>query len=748
MTSRRKNKKDIASEDGSSSSRASQSPSSVTSTGRPKRSRTSTASSNESPSSPPRKGKRNASADSDQELVTPRKGGRGRGRSTPSKTTPIKESPAPKGRGRGRRGSIDSNASSIGGSSVISAASTPSTRRSGRNRRGSSSSEVSVLSDVSITPPDSTVQQTGRGRKRGATKSPTVVAKKTNGNSPSSKSTPRKRGRASPESSPVDNSSEKNGHSSRKGRRKGTVAESPPEKVLDGGTDNSLENSKGLNNENDLSTKNGKNVLENHDDSSQVQNACKRRLSNGTASDIEVSPDRKPKPDKRIKPVETIVNDVISKSEKSGGVPPAKSKCDIDIKSDKKESVNSKDDDDMDTLTVFDKMLSDFELSDEQTKEIIALIPRDIQDGQEELLIEKIVPILIGGAGKNIKHMNAPRFNKFLRQLLNRYCDLDCNVEKKYDLCQKCVEWAREKKVVNLRHELEVATMELYYKTGEFRKAEVMANAIYNETKKLQDKEKNVKACLCLSQSYQAMGNISKARANITTAKTEALNIYTPPNMQGELDMQSGSMDPRVSKGGDIKINFEFFKKSKSGFSGDSGVLKSFFFTFANSKIMIQEADEGEKIVRSSSHLADIDEGVEAMLSISKAATMSSLKEFKTYREKYAIHLEGDPVVASVLNELYTSMMEKNMLKIIMPYERVQITQVAELINLPREEVERRLSQMILDKRLSAQLDHRDDCLYLYNSQDKDIVYSSALETLTHLDKTVTHLNHKVKKLL
>lgn len=36
------------------------------------------------------------------------------------------------------------------------------------------------------------------------------------------------------------------------------------------------------------------------------------------------------------------------------------------------------------------------------------------------------------------------------------------------------------------------------------------------------------------------MGNISKARANITTAKTEALKIYTPPDMQGELDLQSG----------------------------------------------------------------------------------------------------------------------------------------------------------------------------------------------------------------
>ena len=49
-----------------------------------------------------------------------------------------------------------------------------------------------------------------------------------------------------------------------------------------------------------------------------------------------------------------------------------------------------------------------------------------------------------------------------------------------------------------------------------------------------------LQACLCLSKVYHAMGNIAKARANITTAKTEALKIYTPPDMQGELDLQSG----------------------------------------------------------------------------------------------------------------------------------------------------------------------------------------------------------------
>lgn len=55
---------------------------------------------------------------------------------------------------------------------------------------------------------------------------------------------------------------------------------------------------------------------------------------------------------------------------------------------------------------------------------------------------------------------------------------------------------------------------------------------------------------------------------------------------------------------------------------------------------------------------------------------------------------------------------------------------------------------MILDKRINAQLDHRDDCLYVYGAEEKDDVYQTAIDTLCQLDKTVSHLNSKVKKLL
>ncbi|XP_037776081.1 LOW QUALITY PROTEIN: dentin sialophosphoprotein-like [Penaeus monodon] len=398
----------------------------------------------------------------------------------------------------------------------------------------------------------------------------------------------------------------------------------------------------------------------------------------------------------------------------------------------------------MDTLTVADTFLEGLNLTNDQQKEILSFIAQDIKDSSVVQVIETLVEQLVGGAC-TVATMNAPRFNKFLQQLLAHYCSLPCNVDRKHALCEQAVQWARDRKSVHLRHELELTLMTLYYSTKQYKKAEAIANALYSETKKLQDKDKTVKACLCLSQVYHAMGNISKARANITTAKTEALKIYTPPDMQGELDLQSGIM--QVAEGKDMETAYSYFKEAATGFTSRKQRARALKYMLL-SKVMVNRSEEGEKAVRGQSHIQDIDEGVEAMLAITAAANRSSLADFKKTREQYGEHLEGDMVVASVLDDLYTKMMEKNLLNIVLPYERLQIVHIAQKIGLPREDVEKRLSQMILDKRINAQLDHRDDCLYVYGAEEKDDVYQTAIDTLCQLDKTVSHLNSKVKKLL
>lgn len=63
------------------------------------------------------------------------------------------------------------------------------------------------------------------------------------------------------------------------------------------------------------------------------------------------------------------------------------------------------------------------------------------------------------------------------------------------------------------------------------------------------------------------------------------------------------------------------------------------------------------------------------------------------------------------LKQLYDTFLEKNLLKVLEPYSRVEIAHVAELMELGAESTLQRLSQMILDGKLSGTLDQGNGIL-------------------------------------
>ncbi len=64
-----------------------------------------------------------------------------------------------------------------------------------------------------------------------------------------------------------------------------------------------------------------------------------------------------------------------------------------------------------------------------------------------------------------------------------------------------------------------------------------------------------------------------------------------------------------------------------------------------------------------------------------------------------------------------------------------------------KDTVERKLSQMILDKKLSGILDQGTDTLILFEAKPVDLVYQNSLSIVQSMGKVVDSLYVKVKKL-
>lgn len=70
--------------------------------------------------------------------------------------------------------------------------------------------------------------------------------------------------------------------------------------------------------------------------------------------------------------------------------------------------------------------------------------------------------------------------------------------------------------------------------------------------------------------------------------------------------------------------------------------------------------------------------------------------------EDYPFELVQDPVVKRHFDYLYKTMIEKDLSRVVQPYSVMKISQAAEKIKLPIEEVTQHLIRMIQDGKISG----------------------------------------------
>merc|ERR1712241_1153081 len=348
-----------------------------------------------------------------------------------------------------------------------------------------------------------------------------------------------------------------------------------------------------------------------------------------------------------------------------------------------------------------------------------------------------------------LRFMSKAKAAKLVRGLVDMFLEMersDPRGDREVQLCKECIEWAKEEKRTFLRQSLESRLVGLYFETERYQEALALGSALLKELKKLDDKNLLVEVQLLESKTYHALGNLPKARAALTSARTTANSIYVPPKIQAQLDLQAGIL--HASEERDFKTAFSYFYEAFEQYDSvdDSHALVALKYMLM-AKIMLQLPEEVHHIVSGKLALKYQGAGIEAMKKVANASKDRSLADFQAAVKEYSSELEQDRIVAKHLQSLYQTMLEQNLCRIIEPYNRVQVDHVAEKINLPKTEVEKKLSQMILDKKIQGILDQETRVLIIFEAKPRDTCYDDVLETISAMSKVVDRLYITAQKL-
>jgi len=254
-----------------------------------------------------------------------------------------------------------------------------------------------------------------------------------------------------------------------------------------------------------------------------------------------------------------------------------------------------------------------------------------------------------------------------------------------------------------------------------------------------------VEALLVESAIERAMNNLPKAKAALTGARANANAIYCSQKLQGELDLQSGIVNADER---DYVTAYSYFYEAVEGFlaTNDSRALQAFVYMLLT-KIMSSSYDDIPSIVSSKSAQSFVgNRSVAAMQALSKACKDRALHAFMNAREEYKDVL-SDRFIQSHLEYRHNILLEENLQRIIEPFSCVEIAHIARLIDLPLDIVEKRLSQMILDKKIDGILDQGAGSLIIFDNPPQTETNRYILETIVSLNNVVDKLHDKAVNL-
>lgn len=339
---------------------------------------------------------------------------------------------------------------------------------------------------------------------------------------------------------------------------------------------------------------------------------------------------------------------------------------------------------------------------------------------------------------------------KVLKTLIDLFEQIPDSLDDQIVVCEKCIIFAKREKRIFLKQSLSIKLATLHYQKKQYKDSLKLIDSLLSEFKKLDDKPSLVDVHLLESKVYHKLRNLNKSKAALTASRTAANSIYCPTVTMAQLDLMSGILHCEDK---DYKTAFSYFYES---FESYHNLTKFNSYEMACQllrymllcKIMLNLIDDVKNILNAKYTKETYqNRSIDAMKAVAEAYNNRSLLEFNNALKIYNDDLMNDDLIRSHFNALYDTLLESNLCKIIEPFECVEISHIAKIIGLDIQQVEGKLSQMILDKIFYGVLDQGNGWLYIYDTPHQDATYDSALELVDQLNKVVDQLFEKANVL-
>jgi len=313
-------------------------------------------------------------------------------------------------------------------------------------------------------------------------------------------------------------------------------------------------------------------------------------------------------------------------------------------------------------------------------------------------------------------------------------------------VCAECISWCRSEGRTFLRQQMESKLASYYLLAAEYQSALKLMNRLLAEVKALDDKHLLVELHLMESSLHHNLKNVAKAKAALTACRAAANSIYIGPLLQAEMDEQAGSI---ASEERDYKTAYSYFYEAFEGFDGlkDERAPRVLQYMLLI-KILNDEPGDVKAVMAGKLALKYQSAAIQMMADIATSYSKRDLAAFERIAgaEENASTLR-DIVISNKLEELKNKLLEQNLLRLLEPFERVEIDHIANLMQLPTDGVQKKLSQMILDKKLHGILDQGSGAIIVFDDVPESDVYGNAVSTIDELNDAVDLLFEKANVL-